>query len=209
MSPARRGAWALFLAAVLLAAGCGQRPQPRTAKLDSGWHGSLLDPPVAAPDFALTDPAGGTFRLSDQRGHPVLLFFGYTACPDVCPTELGTWRRVREMLGPDGERVRWVFITVDPERDTPERVGKYVRSAGHESFVGLTGSRAELEKVWRDYNVYVKKEEPKEPGGYYAVTHSALTYLVDRDGRLVLLWSFGTKAEDMAADLRRIMGKRG
>ncbi len=204
---ARQAVAALLLIAVAALSACGgsRTRSERQAPEENPWHGSVLDPPVPAPDFALTDPEGRVFRLSEQRGHPVLLFFGYTFCPDVCPTELGTWRRVRDLLGEDAERVRFVFITVDPERDTPEKVGKYVRSAGHESFIGLTGGREELEQVWSDYNVYVRKEEPQQPGGYYAVTHSALTYLVDPDGRLLVLYSFGTKAEDIAADLRRIL----
>lgn len=203
------------LATILLAAACGPARGPAgtgairnrgggSADVE-GWHGSVLDPALPAPDFTLVDPEGRPFRLSAQRGHPVLLFFGYTSCPDVCPTELGTWRRVRALLGADADRIRFVFITVDPERDTPEKVGKYVRSAGDPSFIGLSGRPEDLKPVWDAYSVYVKKEKPETPGGFYAVTHSSLSYLVAPDGRLRILYSFGTKAEDIAADLRRIL----
>ncbi|HSR30941.1 MAG TPA: SCO family protein, partial [Anaerolineae bacterium] len=108
------------------------------------FRGTVLDEPVDVADFALTDENGGVFRLSDQQGNVVLLFFGYTSCPDVCPTTLATWRKIHEALGEDAERVRFVFVTVDPERDTAERLGMHV-NAFNPDFIGLTGTPEELD----------------------------------------------------------------
>ncbi len=206
----RTGTLITAAALALLVSACTRGPADgRSGASPEGWHGSLLEPPVPAPDFALTDAAGGTFRLGEQRGKAVLLFFGYTSCPDMCPTELGNWRRVRTLLGSDADRVRFVFVTVDPERDTPGKVGKFVASAGHPSFAALTGDRGTLERVWRDYGVSVRREPPEKAGGFYAVSHSTLTYLISPAGNLFAVFSFGTKAEDMAADVRRLLSLKG
>jgi len=90
------------------------------------FRGTVLDPPQAVQDFTLTDQNGQPFRLSDQKGNVVLLLFGYTFCPDVCPTTLGTWKRVYEALGADAKNVRFVFVTVDPDCDKPERLKQHV-----------------------------------------------------------------------------------
>ena len=103
------------------------------------FRGSVLEEPVPVPELALIDQFGQPFHPEDQRGQVVLLFFGYTSCADVCPTTLASWRRVREALGEDAARARFVFVTVDPERDTPDRLGLHV-NAFHPDFVGLTGT---------------------------------------------------------------------
>ena len=117
------------------------------------FRGNALDSPVAAPDFALTDQHGQPFRLSEQRGNVVILFFGYASCPDVCPTTLGMWRRVQTELGDDAQRVRFVFVTVDPERDTQERLREHLTIFSPD-FIGLTGTPADLEPVYQAYGVY-------------------------------------------------------
>lgn len=182
MKRLKRASMAVLAVFALSLSGCARAGGPGPSE---GWHGSLFEPPIPATDFTLARADGGTFRLKDQRGRAVLLFFGSTSCPEICPTELGTWRRVRALLGPEAERVRFVFITVDPERDTPERVTKFLCSAGDPSFVGLTGTRDQLKAVWADYSVSVQREKPEKPGGFYSVSHSALTYLVTPDG---VLW---------------------
>ncbi|MCZ7569458.1 MAG: SCO family protein [Ardenticatenaceae bacterium] len=162
------------------------------------FHGSLINPPIPASDFILTDQHGQRFRLSDQTGHVVLLFFGYTSCPDVCPTPLTKFKQVHAQLGARADRVRFVFITVDPERDTVERMRNYV-GAFDPAFVGLTGSTAELEAVWRAYGVYREKGGEEGASGY-AVDHSTRIYLVDAQGRLRLTHPFGETADDLAQD---------
>ena len=125
------------------------------------FQGSLIDPPVAAPPFELTDVDGRHIQLSDLDGQVVIIFFGYTSCPDVCPVTLTDFLRIREQLGSNAQEVSFVFVTVDPERDTPERMKKYLTNFDPE-IIGLTGTRAELESIWASYGVYEAKMEGGE-----------------------------------------------
>jgi protein SCO1/2 len=183
----------VVLAALLLAA-CGA----------PSFRGSVLDEPVTVPDFALTDQDGGTFRLSDQQGNVVLLFFGYTSCPDVCPTTLATWRKVHEALGDDANRVRFVFVTVDPERDTPERLGMHVR-AFNPDFIGLTGTEEELQPVYDFFKVVFEEDTSSGSALGYLINHTATTFIVDPEGRWRLRESFGTEIEDIVHDIRQLL----
>ncbi len=166
-------------------------------------RGAEMIPPKPAPDFALTDAEGREFRLSDQRGRSVLLFFGYTSCPDVCPTTLAEFKRVRTLLGPQADRVRFVFISVDPERDTPEKMLAYAR-AFDPAFIGLSGPEEQLAKIWRDYGIVRQKEETGSAGGYF-VTHTARALAVDPAGNLRVTFPFGADPADIAADLRYLL----
>jgi protein SCO1/2 len=170
------------------------------------FRGSAIDPPVAAADFWLKDQTGQVFQLGGQRGKLVLLFFGYTSCPDVCPTTLAQFKRARAQLGGQAERVRFVFVTVDPERDTPAQMGKYL-GAFDPAFVGLGGSEAELEPVWKAYGVY-RQIQPGSSATGYLVDHSARAYLIDAQGNLRLTYAFGATADDMAADMRYLLKPR-
>lgn len=170
-------------------------------------QGLAYRPPLPAPDFSLRDQHGRPFRLTEERGRAVLLFFGYTSCPDVCPATVSGLKRVRAELGPRAERVRFVFVTVDPERDTPDRVRDFLETAGGKGFLGLTGSREELEKVWKAYSVYVQKEAGRVEVGDYSITHTASVFLVDPEGRLRAAYSFGTDPRIIASDLRTVLGR--
>ncbi|MDI3297887.1 MAG: SCO family protein [Bacillota bacterium] len=190
------GAAVLLLAAVawrLLAAG------------PPHFQGDLLRPPAPAPDFRLTDAEGRSFDLASLRGKVVLLYFGYTTCPDVCPTTLADLRQVQERLGADAERVRVLFVTVDPERDTPARIAGYLKPYGFRpAAAGLTGSLAQLEPVWKAYGVYVHKRQV--PGAAtYLVDHTAYVYLIDPLGRLRLLFPYGTSPDAVLHDVRLIL----
>lgn len=163
------------------------------------FQGSLIDPPLPAKDFVLVDQHGQLFRLSEQRGHVVLLYFGYTYCPDVCPATLAQYRQIKIALGDKAEQVRFVFATVDPERDTPEQLRSYLERFDG-SFIGLSGPRADLERVWKDYGIYVAKNEA-EPSTGYLVDHSARIYVVDTQGNLRLTYSFGTDSQPIVQDV--------
>lgn len=171
---------------------------------EPAFHGGILNPPQAAPAFELIDQHGRPFNLEDHKGKVVVLFFGYTTCPDVCPGTLAHYRRVKEMMGEDAKRVEFVFITVDPERDTQERLAEYVAIFDPE-FYGLTGPRADLERVWADYGVYAERVDvPDSPVGYW-MNHTALSYVIDPEGNLRLAHMYGTPVEHVAEDLQRLL----
>jgi protein SCO1 len=165
------------------------------------FRGTLYDPALPAPEIELIRDNGSSFRLSELRGNIVLLFFGYTSCPDVCPTTLSELRKVNEELGSAAERVRVVYVTVDPERDTPEKTQKYV-SIFNPSFIGLSGSQDVLEPVWKDYGVYREVAQVSSSAAGYLVNHTARVYVIDRDGKLRLSYSYGTPTEDIVHDLK-------
>jgi len=165
------------------------------------FRGTLYDPALPAPEIELTQENGSSFRLSEMRGRVVLLFFGYTSCPDVCPTTLSDLHRVMGELGSNADQVQVVFATVDPNRDTPEKLQEYV-SIFDPSFIGLSGSMDEMEKVWADYGVYREEEQLPNSATGYLVNHTARVNVIDRDGNLHLSYSFGTPVEDIVHDLK-------
>ena len=185
---------ALVLMAILVMGACGS----------PSFRGSLVAEPIAVPDFVLTDESGEPFRLSDQRGKVVLLFFGYTSCPDVCPTTLANWRKVHESLGDDAGRVRFVFVTVDPERDTVERLGLHV-NAFNPDFVGLTGAREALQAVYEIFDVFYEVDTSSGSALGYLVNHTATTFVLDTEGVWRLRETYGTPHEDIAYDIRQLL----
>lgn len=163
------------------------------------FRGTLIEPAQSIARVTLTDQNGNAFTLPDPEGKVTLLFFGYTSCPDVCPTTLSDYRRIYERLGDRAGEVRFVFVTVDPERDTPARMGTYVERFNPE-FVGLSGTEEELAPLWEAFYVY-RELEAHEPGDPYLVDHTSRIYLLDQAGDLHLTFPFGLGAEAMAADV--------
>jgi len=167
------------------------------------YQGSLIDPPARAADFELVDQNGQEFRLSEQQGQVVLIFFGYTNCPDVCPVTLSEFRRVKSQLGDRAQDVQFVFVTVDPERDTAERTGTYL--AGFDpAFIGLTGDLEVLQKTWEDYGVLVEKQESASKAGYL-IDHTARIYAIDKQGNWRLTFPFGMEAEKISRDIAHLV----
>ncbi len=164
---------------------------------------SYGEPYPQAADFTLTQSSGETFRLSGQKGKIVLLFFGYTACPDVCPTTLAELRLVMEELGDKTEQVQVVFVSVDPERDTPEKIQEYVEHF-NEDFIGLSGNPDELQIIWDNYGVFRERVESESAFGYI-INHTARTYLIDQNGNLRLSYGFQTPVEDMVHDIEILL----
>ena len=157
--------------------------------------------------FVLTDQNGHPFGDRDLRGRWVLLYFGYTYCPDVCPTTLALMGAALEKLGPGAARIVPVFVSIDPARDTPPVMKAYVGQFGPR-FVGLTGSAQDIAKVAHNYRVYYQKQPLK--GGSYAMDHSSAIYLLDPEGRFVKAYDDQAGAAALAADLRKeIQGKSG
>jgi len=165
------------------------------------------EPYPIASDFVLTQGDGTSFQLSEMRGKIVLLFFGYTSCPDVCPTTLAELNQaLSELDEEDAEQVQVVFVTVDPGRDTPERAPEYVDHF-NSSFIGLSGTEEELSKVWNDYGVFREIVEGTSAAGYL-VNHTARTTMIDRDGNLRISFGFETPVDDIVHDLN-LMLKEG
>ncbi len=181
----------------------GDIPGDLFAKPPSFNGTSYNEPYPTAPQIELIKANGEPFRLSDQKGKIVLLFFGYTSCPDVCPTTLAELNLVMDGLGDKAESVQVVFVSVDPERDTPEKIQKYVEHF-NPAFVGLSGSVEELQSIWTNYGVYREKVESDSALGYI-VNHTARTYLIDTDGNLRLSYGFQTPVEDIVSDLNTLL----
>jgi len=155
--------------------------------------------------FRLVDPSGRTVSETDFRGRWMLVYFGYTFCPDLCPTELQTMAAALDRLGPAAAGVVPVFITIDPERDTPDVLAKYVRLFDPR-IVGLTGSPSAVAAAARSFRVYYAKV-PGKNGAPYLMDHSSLIYLMDPQGRLAALFDQGTTARDLADALRSHMAR--
>jgi protein SCO1/2 len=166
-----------------------------------------LPTPIPAPSaiggpFRLVDQNGKTVTQDDLKGKPTLLFFGFTHCPDICPTALLDITQVYKALGRDGDRLAAFFVSVDPERDTPEVLKEYL-SSFDPRLRGLTGDPASVAAMEKAYRVYSRKV-PLEGGGY-TMDHTALVYLLDKEGRFVAPFNLKRKPEDAAAELRRYL----
>jgi len=185
----------LALAAVLLG--------PRWFGAPFELRGMALDGSKPAPNFAFTEAAGRRVQLSDFRDKVVAVYFGYTFCPDVCPTTLVDLKRAVEALGAQAEAVQVIFISVDPERDTPQRAMDYAR-AFNPDFIGLSGTLDEVASAATLFGVYFEKKASASAAGYL-VDHTSVVTVVDRAGRIRVLWPFGFKSEDMTADLQTLL----
>ncbi len=166
--------------------------------------GTLLDPPKQLADFTLTSHTGKPLRLSDLQGRPVLLFFGYTHCPDVCPLTLSEWKKVKQALGDAASEVEFVFVSVDGARDTPDVLARYV--AGYDpAFTGLTGDKATVQTIAKDFGVYFHDHDNGADEEARLVDHSPASFLINRDGKLRVVYSYGIPSEVISADIRHVL----
>jgi len=169
-----------------------------------GWDAFRGDRPAIGGPFTLSDQNGRTVTSDSLKGKPTLIYFGFTYCPDVCPTSLLLMETALEKLGPDAaKKVNLVFITIDPERDTPKLLKGYVENFGP-TFIGLTGTPQQIADVARAYRVYYQKV-PGKNGGPYLMDHSSIVYLLDRNGRFVTHFTHEAKAEAIAASVGRLL----
>lgn len=207
MSARSYSLWPLYDVAVLLAgvavlfAGCASRPH-------DGLIGYTLDPPTAVGDLSLPDvssPDGSRMRLSAADGELLIVYFGYTHCPDVCPTTLADLRSALRQLGSDAKRVQVAMVTVDPGRDTPAVLRGFLQSFVHDGRPLRTDDDDELRRVAERFGAsYLVTTDPD---GNVEVTHSATTYVVNQRGEVAVAWPFGTHADDIAHDLRVLLRK--
>lgn len=165
------------------------------------FKAGVFDPPRQAPDFTLQGSNGHELRLSSYRGKVVLLAFGYSSCTAVCPVTLATFAAARRELGAAAADVQVIYVTVDPERDVPERLRQFLGSFD-ETFIGGTGSEAQLAAVRKEYGVTATRIPV---GDSYNYAHSSFTYLIDRMGRIRALMPYGHRPEDFAHDLEILL----
>jgi len=181
-----------FLVALL--AGCGGPPHFLSTDITGADFGR---------DFSLSDPSGQTRHLADYRGKAVVVFFGYTQCPDVCPTTLSGMAETMKLLGEDAKRVQVLFVTLDPERDTRELLAAYVPQF-HPSFVGLSADLPTTVATAREFKVFFQKQPGSTPQTY-TIDHTATSYAYDPQGRLRLLVKYTESPQNLAADLRLLL----
>ena len=164
-----------------------------------GLKAGVFDPPRMAPDFTARGSDGKELKLSQYRGKLVLLEFGYTSCVDVCPVSLAMLADARRQLGAQAAQLQVIYVTVDPERDTPERMKNYLR-AFDPTFIGATGTPQQMERVRREYGITATKKMIEGSKTDYVVGHSSYLYFVDRKGNLRALLPFGRTAADVVHD---------
>lgn len=192
----------LFSFLILLLVACSGPRQ----EASSGFVGADLTGARLGSDFSLTDSNGHVRTLSQFKGRVVALFFGYTHCPDVCPTTLADLARAIDKLGERGRDVQVLFVTLDPARDTPEILGKYVPSF-NPGFIGLRGNEDTTRKVAQDFKIFYAKQETGSRAGY-TIDHSAGVYVFDRKGNIRLYLNHGQSVQDIAHDLGVLLDER-
>jgi len=188
--------WLLLGLLALMLAACSKSAPP-------SFNGVDITGASYAQNFALSDQNGQQRQLKDFVGQVVVVFFGYTQCPDVCPTSMLELAQVKKLLGPDGERVQGIFISVDPQRDTPEVLKAYMASFDP-SFLALRPTPEQLEAVAKEFKIYYKRVDGKTPGSY-SMDHSAGSYVFDPQGRVRLYARYGSGAPTLAADIRLLL----
>lgn len=171
------------------------------------FKGSVLEPAAPLPDFELNATTGQPFHLSDVKGDIALVYFGYTYCPDVCPLTMADVRQAINGLEQGRERVHVIFVSVDPERDTPEVLSRYL-AAFDPKFIGLTDDFEKVKEVMKPYGAFAEKETAADSVAGYLVSHSARLYLVNTDQNLLLMYPFGFEAEDLRSDLAYLLSQK-
>lgn len=187
---------AIAAAGVMVAASSGLLGPPQL-------KGTVYPEPRPTPDFTLTNAQGQPVALHDFSDKVVLLYFGYTFCPDVCPTTMAELAKVQRQVDDEGRSLQVIMVSVDPQRDTPQVVQEYV-SSFHPTFIGLSGTEAQIAAAAEPLGIYYEAQEGSAESGY-VVDHTARVFLVDQQGELHLSYSFATPAEDIASDLRVLM----
>ncbi len=193
-----RGLWA-FLPLLLLTVAVSDAA---SSELRSG----VFKPPRSAPDFTLQGSNGSELKLSHYRGKVIALGFGFTTCPDVCPVTLAKLAQARKKLGAVGKKFQVVYVTVDPERDNPERMRKYL-TAFDPTFIGATGTLEQLADVNKAYGILANKQLVKGSQSEYLVHHSSFVYLIDRQGNLRAMMPFGGSVDDLASDVKTLLNE--
>lgn len=168
------------------------------------YRGTVYQPPLELMDFTLPASTGQDLSLSDMRGQWVLMFFGYTRCPDVCPITLNEFRQVKAELGDGADAVNFLFISVDSPRDTPDVIGTYLARFDSD-FIGMSGEDDVLERITDDYSLFYERHT--DEGEYYSVDHTGRSYLIDPQGMLRISYAYGTTSDVIADTIRDLMNE--
>jgi len=174
---------------------------------DEEFHGTEITPDLPTTSFNLIDQFGQPFSLEDNQGQIVVAFFGFTYCPDICPATLSKWSQVEKALGDQAQNVKFVYITVDPERDTPETLRDHLETYSP-NFIGLTGDTTALKDVYDGYGIIREKVKISESAAGYLVNHTARFYIFDKTGRWRLTNRNDTTAEEMTHDIKILLKEK-
>ena len=166
------------------------------------FHGTVIQSPETSYDFTLTGGSGDV-SLSDFRGKLVLIYFGYTFCPDICPATLGNVNQALKQIGSKAEDIQLIMISLDPQRDTPEKLEQYVAHF-NPTFIGITGTQEQVDTVTSLYGIFYEKKEGSEATSYL-IDHTATLMVIDREGYLKLVFPFGVTADEIADDLKYML----
>jgi protein SCO1/2 len=193
----RRRLWVIL--AALLAASCSAPPQSTTQ-----FHGAVFDPPRVVTDFTMMSTDGTPFTLSEHRGQIILLYFGYRSCPDFCPTTFTELRQIYTTLKEPKDKLKIVFVTVDPERDTLDNLTLYVHGFDKD-FIGLRDDGDVLKNLMQQFGVVAEKRVVGDSPLSYLIDHTASIFLITADGELKVQYLYGTDYRDILADLRTML----
>ena len=171
---------------------------------DPSFRGTELGESMPTTDFTLIDQYSQPFTLGEHKGKVILLFFGFTYCPDVCPLTLSTWKKVQEAMEEDVDKVEFVYITVDPERDTPEKIASHL-AVFSPDFIGLTGPVKDLQEVYSSYGIYREKNQISDSAAGYLINHTSRINIIDRSGTWRLTFSHDALVEDLVHDIRLLL----
>ena len=166
------------------------------------FHGTVIQSPETSYDFTLTG-GNGDVSLSDFRGKLVLIYFGYTFCPDICPATLGNVNQALKQIGSKAEDIQLIMVSLDPQRDTPEKLEQYVAHF-NPTFIGITGTQEQVDTVTSLYGIFYEKKEGSEATSYL-IDHTATLMVIDREGYLKLVFPFGVTADEIADDLKYML----
>lgn len=200
----RRAVWVVMGAALGLVVAAGAWAARGLVAPAPDLHGMLLESPRPAADFTLQSAGGAEVRLSDFRGRLAVLYFGYTFCPDVCPATLADLARALDALGGQAQDVQVILVSIDPERDTPDRIAAYAR-AFRPDFLGLSGTPEEVAQAATTFGIFFEKAGGAGQG--YLMNHTSTVTVVDRAGFVRLVWPYGVEPADIAADLRYLLSR--
>jgi len=194
---------AAFALSGLALSACGPTGNPGVAQSGTVMASGTAD--IGGP-FILTDTNGQAFTEEDLKGQPSLIYFGFSYCPDVCPTALQKMGALQEQLGPDGDKLRYIFISIDTERDTPETLAPYVTSRGFpKPLIGLSGTQAQMDAAVAAYRIYAQKVKDEASAAEFTYDHSDLIIVMNKDGQFANIFTRDTSLQQMASQLRNIL----